>query len=121
MLADEAAYARDAGVVLDLEERAVGLVELGELGEALVGVGGHGAELVHVEGRNLAVAADAADALLGVDGAARGLQADGDAEDDRGDEERRDRARAEADVEGALREAVGQAALGGHGAACGFG
>ena len=48
-LADELPDARDARVVLDLEERAVGLVELCELRQALVGVLVHGAELVHGE------------------------------------------------------------------------
>ena len=120
MLADEAAYARDARVVLDLEQGAVGLVELPELGQALVGVLVHAPELVHVEGAHLAVPPDAPDALLGVDGAARGLQADGDAEDDRRDEEHGYRARAERDVEDSLHEAVPQPPLrrrgDGHGA-----
>ncbi len=108
MLADKAAYARDARVVLDLEQRAVGLVELCELRQALVGVLVHGAELVHVEGADLAAPPDALDALLGVDGAAWALNADGDAEDDRGDQQHRYRAQRERDVERPLHEAVAQ-------------
>ena len=54
--------------------------------------------------RDSAAPPDAPDALLGVDGAARGLQADGDAEDDRRDEEHGYRARAERDVERPLHE-----------------
>ena len=117
MLADEAADARDARVVLDLEQRAVGLVELGQVRQALVGVGAHGAELVHVEGAHLAAAPDAPDALLGVDREAGALGADGDAERDRGDDQHRYRGEREGDVEGALREAVAQAPVGALGGA----
>lgn len=112
MLADELPDARDARVVLDLEERAVGLVQVGELRQALVGVLVHGAELVHVEGADLAVPADAADALLRVQGVARTLEADGGAQDDRGDQEDGDRDEREGDVEGALHEAVAPAPVG---------
>ena len=112
VLADELPDARDARVVLDLEERAVGLVQVGELRQALVGVLVHGAELVHVEGADLPVATDAADALLGVQGVARALETDGDAQDDRGDQEQGDSGEREGDVEGALDEAVGEAAVG---------
>ena len=112
MPSDELADARDARVVLDLEQRAVGLVELGQVRQALVGVGAHGAELVHVEGAHLAAPPDAPDALLGVDRVARALDADGDAERDRGDDQHRYRGEREGDVEGALHEAVAQAPVG---------
>lgn len=117
VLADEAADARDARVVLDLEQRAVGLVELGQVRQALVGVGAHGAELVHVEGAHLACAPDAPDALLGVDREAGALDADGGAERDRGDDQHRYRGEREGDVEGALHEAVAQAPVGALGGA----
>ena len=120
VLADELADPRHARVVLDLEQRAVGLVEFLELGQALVGVLVHAPELVHVERSHLAAPPDAPDALLGVDGAARGLQADGDAQDDRGDQQHGYRAQRERDVERPLHEAVSQPPLrrrgDGHGA-----
>ena len=46
------------------------------------------------------------------EGVARALEADGDAQDDRGDYEHCDRGEREGDVEGALHEAVGEAAVG---------
>ena len=64
---------RPMRVVLDLEERAVGLVQVLEVGQALVGVLVHAPELVHVERLHLAAFADAAHALLGVDGTPRTL------------------------------------------------
>ena len=83
MLADEPADARHAGVVLDLEEGAISLVEVLQVGQTVVGVGVHAPELEHVEGLDLATLAHAAHALLGVDGAARTLQADGQAQQER--------------------------------------
>ena len=106
MLADEAADAGHAGVVLDLEERAVGLVELLQVGQAFVGIGVHRAELVHVESLHLAVSADPAHALLGVDGTPRALQADRQAQQERGRQQHGYHAEREHYVERPLRKAV---------------
>ena len=55
MLANELADLGDAGVIPHLEHGASDLVLLLELGETLIGVFVHGAELPHAEGRQAAV------------------------------------------------------------------
>ena len=109
MLTDELADLRYARVVLHLEHGAGDLVLPLELGEALVGVFVHAAELPHAEGGQAAVAVGLAHADLAVERVALALQADG-----RGQHKARYRddgqhAAAEHDVEGSLGGAVGQA------------
>ena len=76
MLADEPAYLRYARVLLHLEHGAGDLVLPLELGEALVGVPVHGAELPHAEGGQTAIEAGLPHADLAVEGAALALHAD---------------------------------------------
>ena len=109
MLSDELSDLGDAGVFLHLEHGAGDFVVLPELGEALVGVPVHGAELPHAEGGQAAVGAGLAHADLAVEGAAFALQADGSGENQTGDGNDRQRATAKHDVERALDGPVGQA------------
>lgn len=106
MLTDEPADLGDARVVPHLEHGAGDLVLPLELGEALVGVFVHAAELPHAEGGQAAVAMHLPHANLAVERVALALQADG-----RGKHQARYRddgqhAAAEHDVEGALDGAV---------------
>ncbi len=109
MLADELADLGDAGVVPHLEHGAGDLLLPLELGEALVGVPVHGAELPHAEGGQAAVAVGLANADLAVERVALALQADGRGEHQTGYGDDGQHTAAEHDVEGALDGAVGQA------------
>ena len=109
VLSDEPADLGDAGVLLHLEHGAGDLVLLLELGEALVGVLVHGAELPHAEGGQAAVGAGLTHADLAVEGAALALQADERREHQAGDRDDDERGTAEHDVERALDGPVGQA------------
>lgn len=108
MLADELADLGDARVVLHLEHGAGDLVLLFELGEALVGVPVHGAELPHAEGGQAAVAVGLAHADLAVERVALALQANGGGQHQAGYRDDGQHAAAEQDVEGALGGAVAQ-------------
>lgn len=92
-----------------LEHGAGDLVLFLELGEALVGVPVHGAELPHAEGGQAAVAVGLAHADLAVERVALALQADCRGEHQAGYGDDRQHAAAEHDVEGALDGAVSQA------------
>lgn len=109
VLADELPDLGDAGVLLHFEHGAGDLVLLLELGEALVGVLVHGAELPHAEGGQAAVAVGLAHANLTVERVALALQADcrGKHQTRHGNDGQH--AAAEHDVKGALDGAVGQA------------
>ena len=109
MLADELADPGDAGVVLHLEHGAGDLVLPLELGEALVGIPVHGAELPHAEGGQAAVAVGLAHADLAVERVALALQADSGGEHQARHGDDGQHAAAEHDVEGALDGAVDQA------------
>ena len=109
MLADELADFRYARVVLHLEHGACDLVLLLELGETLVGVPVHGAELPHAEGGQAAVAVGLAHADLAVERVALALQADGGGEHQARHGNSGEHATAEHDVERALDGAVAQA------------
>lgn len=67
MLADELADLGDARVLAHLEHSAGDLVLLLELGEALVGVFVHAAELPHAEGGQATVAVSLTDTDLAVE------------------------------------------------------
>ena len=108
VLADELADLGDAGVFLHLEHRAGDLVLLLELGQALVGVLVHGAELPHAEGREAAVAVGLTHADLAVERVALALQADGRGEHQARHGNHGEHAPAEADVERAFDKAVAQ-------------
>ena len=109
MLADELPDLGDARILPHLEHGAGDLVLLLELGEALVGVPVHGAELPHAEGGQTAVGAGLPHADLAVEGAAFALEADGGGQHQSGDRDEDERGTAEHDVKGALNGAVGQA------------
>lgn len=109
VLADELADLGDARVVPHLEHGAGDLVLALELGEALVGVLVHAAELPHAEGGQAAVAVGLAHADLAVERIALALQADGRGEYQARNGDDRQHAAAEHDVEGALDGTVGQA------------
>ncbi len=109
VLTDELADLGDARVFLHLEHGAGDLVSLLELGEALVGVPVHGAELPHAEGGQAAVGAGLANADLAVERAALALQADGGGKHQTRHGNDGQHAAAEHDVERALDGAVGQA------------
>lgn len=109
MLTDEPADLGDARVVLHLEHGAGNLVLPLELGEALVGVLVHAAELPHAEGGQAAVAVGLANADLAVERVALALQADGGGQHQAGYGDDGQHAAAEQDVEDALDAAVGQA------------
>lgn len=109
MLADEPADLGDARVLPHLEHGAGDLVLLLELGEALVRVFVHAAELPHAEGGKAAVAVGLAHADLAVERVALALQADGRGEHQAGYGDAYQHAAAEHDVERALGGAVGQA------------
>ena len=107
MLTDELTDLGDAGVIPHLEHGASDLVLLLELGEALVGILVHGAELPHAEGGKAAVGAGLSHADLAVEGATLALQADGSGEHEAGDSDENEYGTAEHDVEGALDGPVG--------------
>ena len=109
VLADELADLGDARVVPHLEHGAGDLVLLLELGEALVGVPVHAAELPHAEGGQAAVAVGLPHADLAVERVALALQADcrGEHQARHGDDGQN--AAAEHDVERALYGTVAQA------------
>ena len=109
MLADELADFGDARVLAHLEHGAGDLVLLLELGEALVGVLVHGAELPHAEGGQAAVAVGLAHADLTVERVALALQADGGGQHQAGHGDDGQHAAAEHDVERALNGPVDQA------------
>lgn len=109
MLADELPDLGDAGVLLHLEHRAGDLVLPLELGEALVGVPVHAAELPHAEGGQAAVAMGLTHSDLAVERVALALQADGRGKHKAGYGDDGQHAAAEHDVERALDGAVGQA------------
>ena len=109
MLADELADPGDAGVVLHLEHGAGDLVLPPELGEALVGVLVHGAELPHAEGGQAAVAVGLANADLAVERVALALQADGRGQHQAGHSDDDEHGTAEHDVECALHCPICQA------------
>ena len=109
VLADEPADLGDAGVVPHLEHGAGDLVLLLELGEALVGVFVHGAELPHAEGGQAAVAVGLAHADLAVERVTLALQADGRGEHQARHGDDGQHAAAEHDVERALDGAVAEA------------
>lgn len=109
VFANELADLGDAGIVPHLEHGAGDLVLPLELGEALVGVFVHGAELPHAEGGQAAVAVGLAHADLAVERVALALQADC-----RGEHKARhgndgQHATTEYDVEGSLDGPVAQA------------
>lgn len=108
VLADELTDLGDAGVLLHLEHGPGDLVLPLELGQALVGVLIHGAELPHAEGGQATVGAGLAHANLAVERVALALQADGRGEHQAGYGDDGQRAAAERDVEDALDGAVGQ-------------
>ena len=108
MLPYEAADPRDPRVVCHLEHRALDLVLVHELLEHPIGIFHHAPELPHGELPGLPVRPDPADPLLPVDGAARGLKEDRQAQQRRRHERHRDHARAERDVERPLDHAVAQ-------------
>ena len=107
MLADEPADLGDAGVLPHLEHGTGDLVLLPELGEALIGVFVHAAELPHAEGRQAAVGAGLAHADLAVERVALALQADGGGEHKAGYGDDGQHAAAEHDVECALHGPIG--------------
>ena len=109
MLADEFSDPGDTGVLPHLEHGAGDLVLPLELGEALVGVPVHGAELPHAEGGQPAVAVGLPHADLAVERVALALQADGCGEHQARQGDDGQHAAAEYDVEDALGGAVGQA------------
>ena len=109
VLADELPDPGDAGVLLHLEHGAGDLVLLLELGEALVGVPVHGAELPHAEGGQAAIGAGLAHADLAVERVALALQADEYREHQAGDRDEDEHDSAKHDVERALDGTVGQA------------
>ena len=102
VLADEPAYLRYARVLLHLEHGAGDLVLPLELGEALVGVPIHAAELPHAEGGQPAVAVGLAHADLAVERVALALQADGRGQNQARDGDDGQHEAAEHDVERAL-------------------
>ena len=102
MLANEPADLGDAGVLPHLEHGAGDLVLLLELGEALVGVLVHGAELPHAEGGQAAVGAGLANADLAVEWAAVALQANERRQHQAGNRDYDEHSTAEHDVERAL-------------------
>ena len=109
VLADELADPGDARVLFHLEHGAGDLVLPLELGEALVGVLVHAAELPHAEGGQAAVAVGLAHANLTVERVALALQADGRRQHKARDGDDGQHAAAEHDVEGTLHGAVAQA------------
>ena len=109
VLADELADLRYAGVFPHLEHGAGDLVSPLELGEALVGVLVHGAELPHAEGGQPAVAVGLPYADLAVERVALALHADGRGEHQAGYGDDGQHAAAEHDVERALHGPVAQA------------
>lgn len=109
MLSDELADLGDAGVVPHLEHGAGDLVLPLELGEALVGVFVHAAELPHAKNGQAAVAMHLAHANLAVERVAHALQADGRGEHQAGYGDDGQHAAAEHDVERALYGPVAQA------------
>lgn len=109
VLADEPADLRYARVVLHLEHGSGDLVLPLELGEALVGVLVHAAELPHAEGGQAAVAMGLAHANLAVERVALALQSDGGSEHQARHGDDGQHAAAEHDVEGSLGGAVGKA------------
>ena len=109
VLADELADLGDARVVLHLEHGAGDLVALPELGEALVGVTVHAAELPHAEGGQAAVAVGLAHANLAVERVTLALQADGGGQYQARDGDDGQHEAAERDVEDALYGSVAQA------------
>ena len=111
MLADKLADLRYARVLAHLEHGAGDLVLLLELGEALVSVFVHAAELPHAEGGQAAVAAGLAHADLAVERVALTLQADGGGQRQARYGNDGQRAAAEHDVERALYGAVGRREL----------
>ena len=111
MLADELADLGYARVVPHLEHGAGDLVLLLELGEALVGVLVHAAELPHAEGGKAAVAVSLANADLAVERVALALQADGRRQHKTRNGDDGQHAAAEHDVERALDGTVCQARI----------
>ena len=109
MFADELPDLGDARVFLHLEHGAGNLVLILELGEALVGVPVHGAELPHAKGGQATVGTGLAHADLAVKGAALALQADECREHKAGDRDDDEHDTAEHDVKRALDGPVGQA------------
>ena len=109
MLADELSDLGDAGVFPHLEHGAGDLVELLELGEALVGVPVHGAELPHAEDSQAAVGSGLAHADLAIEGVALALQANEGREHQTGDRDDDEHGTAKHDVEYALHCPVCQA------------
>ena len=109
MLADEPADLGDAGVLLHLEHGAGDLVLVLELGEALVGIFVHGAELPHAEGGQAAVGAGLANADLAVEGTALTLKTNRSGKHQAGNSDEDEHGTAEHDVERALHGPVGQA------------
>ena len=109
MLSDELADPGDAGVVPHLKHGAGDLVLFLELGEALVGIFVHAAELPHAEGGQAAVAVGLANADLAVERVALALQADGSGQHQARDGDDGQHAAAEDDVERALHGAIAQA------------
>ena len=109
VLADELADPGDARVLFHLEHGAGDLVLPLELGEALVRVPVHAAELPHAEGGQAAVAVGLAHADLAVERVALALQADGSGQHQARDGDDGQHAAAEHDVEGTLHGAVAQA------------
>ena len=109
MFADELPDLGDAGVLPHLEHGAGDLVLFPELGEALVGVLVHGAELPHAEGGQAAVGAGLAHADLAVERAALALQTDERRQHQAGNRDYDEHSTAEHDVERALYGPVGQA------------
>ena len=108
VLADELADLRYARVVPHLEHGAGDLVLLLKLGQALVGVPVHAAELPHAEGGQAAVAVGLAHADLAVERVALALQADGRRQHQARHGDDGQNAAAEHDVERALYGAVAQ-------------
>lgn len=107
MLSDELADLRYARVVPHLEHGAGDLVSPLELGEALVGVLVHAAELPHAEGGQAAIAVGLAHADLAVEGVALALKADGRGKHKAGYGDDGQHAAAKRDVECALDGPVG--------------
>lgn len=109
MLADELSNLGDTRVILHLEHGAGDLVLLPELGEALVGVLVHGAELPHAEGSQTTVGTGAANADLTIEGATLALQSDGRGQHQAGHSDDDEHGTAEHDVECALHCPICQA------------
>ena len=106
-LANELAHARDAGVVLDLEDRTVLLVVAHELFEAVLRVHVHGAELHHLEGTSAPT-----HALLEEErGTMRVIEPDGKRNEREHRQQNYQYARAEGNVKGALDDAVDRPAV----------